>query len=220
MRGIFISLEGPEGSGKSTHAKHLIKQLEDYGYEVVAVREPGGTNTGEAIRNILQHDSTGEEIHPETETLLFAACRAQLVHAVIQPALATGKCVVSDRFIDSATAYQGYGRGFGIKAVTNVNEFAVRDTMPDLTILLDITVDDGFERIIARNKTQGKELDRMERAGKEFHNKVRNGYLEIARLNPDRVTIINSFRDMNEVSNDIWNTVNKLLVQKNGIEND
>ncbi len=211
MNGLFISLEGPEGSGKSTHAKRLIKRLEDEGHEVVAVREPGGTVTGEEIRNIIQHDSTGEEIHPETETLLFAACRAQLVHSVIKPALAAGKYVVSDRFVDSTTAYQGYGRGFGIEAVTNVNEFAVSGTMPDLTILLDITVDAGFDRIMERNKSMGKELDRMERAGKEFHNKVRNGYLEIAKLNPDRVTIIDSFRDMDSVSSDIWNTVKNLL---------
>lgn len=133
------------------------------------------------------------------------------MHSVIKPALAAGKYVVSDRFVDSTTAYQGYGRGFGIEAVTNVNEFAVSGTMPDLTILLDITVDAGFDRIMERNKSMGKELDRMERAGKEFHNKVRNGYLEIAKLNPDRVTIIDSFRDMDSVSSDIWNTVKNLL---------
>ena len=214
MSGLFISLEGPEGSGKSTHAKRLIQKMEDAGYEVVAVREPGGTAAGEAIRNILQHDSTGEEIHPETETLLFAACRAQLIRSIIKPALAAGKCVVSDRFVDSTTAYQGYGRGFGIEAVTNVNNFAVSGTMPDLTILLNITVDEGFGRIMERNKSMGKELDRMERAGKEFHEKVRNGYLEIAKLNPDRVKIIDSCRDMSSVSDDIWNTVKDFLAKQ------
>ena len=214
MKGLFISLEGPEGSGKSTHAKRLIKRLEDEGREVIAVREPGGTATGEAIRNILQHDSTGEEIHPETETLLFAASRAQMVHSVIKPALTAGKCVVSDRFIDTTIAYQGYGRGFGVKTVANINEFAVCGTMPDLTILLDITVDAGFNRIMERNKSFGKELDRMERAGKEFHEKVRNGYLEIAKLNPHRVKIIDSLQDIDSVSNNIWDSVKKKLAQQ------
>ena len=214
MKGLFISLEGPEGSGKSTHAKRLVKRLEDEGDEVVTVRDPGGTVIGEEIRNIIQHDSTGEEIYPETETLLFAASRAQAVHSVIKPALAAGKFVISDRFVDSTTAYQGYGRGFGVAAITSVNDFTVNGTMPDLTILLDITVDAGFNRIMERNKSLGKELDRMERAGKEFHNKVRDGYLEIAKLNPNRVIVIDSFRDMETVSDDIWNAVKNLLAKQ------
>lgn len=213
MNGLFISLEGPEGSGKSTHAKELIQKLKEYGYDVVSVREPGGTATGEAIRNILQHDSTGEEIHIETEALLFAACRAQLAQSVIKPALAAGKCVIADRFIDSAIAYQGYGRELAIETVIKINQFAVDGTMPDLTLLLDITVDDGFNRIMERNKNTGKKLDRMELAGKDFHEKVRNGYLEIAKLNPDRIKIIDSYRDMDAVSNDIWDTVKTLLVK-------
>lgn len=215
MSGIFISIEGPEGSGKSTHAERLIERLKNVGHEVVAVREPGGTNTGEAIRNILQHNSAGEDIYPETETLLFAACRAQLVHGVIKPALNDGKCVVSDRFIDSTVAYQGYGRGFAVEDVTAINEFAIDGIMPALTILLDVDIEIGFNRIIEHNQKIGKELDRMELAGKEFHAKVRNGYLELAKEDPERFTIIDSSRNLDMVADDIWEAVSILLKQKN-----
>lgn len=215
MSGIFISIEGPEGSGKSTHAERLIERLKNVGREVVAVREPGGTNTGEAIRNILQHNSADEDIYPETETLLFAACRAQLVHAVIKPALNEGKCVVSDRFIDSTVAYQGYGRGFAIKDIIDINKFAISGIMPDLTILLDVNIEIGFNRIIEHNQKIGKELDRMELAGKEFHEKVRDGYLELAKQAPERFTIIDSSRDLDMVANDIWEAVSNLLQQQN-----
>ena len=151
MTGLFISFEGPEGSGKSTQAARLKQRLIDIGYAVVSVREPGGTATGEAIRDLLQHDAAGEPIYAETETLLFAASRAQLVRGVISPALAAGTCVIADRFVDSTTAYQGYGRGFGADEVIAINTFAVNGVMPDLTLLLDLSIDlDGYRYVEVR----------------------------------------------------------------------
>lgn len=211
MRGIFITFEGPEGSGKSTHAALLAKRLKEAGREVVSVREPGGTATGEAIRGILQHDCAGEPIFAETETLLFAACRAQLVRQEILPALSRGCCVVSDRFADSTTAYQGYGRGFGVDRMLGVNSFAIDGAEPDLTLLLDIPVQAGFERVRRRNEADGRDLDRMERESAEFHEKVREGYLEMARRWPERFRVIESNRPVADVAGEIWSEVEELL---------
>ncbi len=211
MNGIFISFEGPEGSGKSTHAKLVIQKLEALGYEVISVRDPGGTYIGESIRNILQHESTDNDIHPATETLLFAACRAQLVNSVIKPAIASGKCVVADRFVDSTTAYQGYGRKFSLDEINNINNFAVNNTMPDITIMLDIPVEQGFDRVMHRNQENGKGLDRMERAGIDFHKRVYNGYKELAQQNPERFKVINSNRPQEEVAAAIWQEVEQIL---------
>lgn len=217
MNGIFISFEGPEGSGKSTHAKMVIEKLKKLGYEVIAVRDPGGTPVGEAIRNILQHESTDNDIHPETETLLFSACRAQLVSSVIKPAIATGKCVVADRFVDSTTAYQGYGRGFNLDEINSINNFAVRGTMPDITIMLDLPVEEGFNRVMQRNTQAGKNLDRMERAGLDFHQRVYNGYKKLTEQYPERFKVIQSNRPQEDVANDIWQAVEAVLKAK---END
>jgi len=211
MRGVFITFEGPEGSGKSTHAAVLADALKGTGREVVSVREPGGTATGEAIRHILQHDSAGEPIFPETETLLFAACRAQLVHQVILPALARGSDVISDRFADSTTAYQGYGRGLGVDKMLGVNSFAMDGAEPDLTLLLDIPVEVGLERILKRNRAAGKGLDRMEREGASFHAKVRDGYLGMAQRWSERFRVIRSDRPQATVAGEIWSEVQELL---------
>lgn len=211
MRGAFITFEGPEGSGKSTQAALLVDCLRESGRTVISVREPGGTATGEAIRDILQHDSAGESIFPETETLLFEACRAQLVRQTILPALERGDCVVSDRFADSTTAYQGYGRGFEVARIVDINAFAVNGAVPDLTVLLDLPVDEGFRRICARNQATGKVLDRMELEGLEFHERVRRGYLEMARLSPERFRIIRGDQPPAGVSAKVWQTVGKWL---------
>jgi len=203
--GRFITLEGPEGCGKTTQVKLLVARLQSYGEKVVAAREPGGTATGEAIRNILQHDSAGEPIGPEAETLLFEASRAQLCRQVIQPALESGAWVICDRFADSTTAYQGYGRGLSVEGLLNLNRFAIGETVPDLTILLDIDISCGFQRVAARLAIHnGQTLDRMEREDRVFHEKVRAGYLDLARKQPDRFLVVDAARNPVTVFNDIW----------------
>jgi dTMP kinase len=202
-KGKFITFEGGEGAGKSSHIKRLSEELRLKNYEVLPTREPGGTPTGEAIRGILQHDHAGEAIEPIAELLLFEAARAQLVGKIIRPALEKGVWVLSDRFIDSSTAYQGYGRGFGYEMIEQANTIAIGDCIPDLTILMDIPVEVGIERL----RTRGGELDRMEREARGFREKVRAGYLEIAKRYPERIKVINSNREKDEVYSDISRAV-------------
>ena len=206
-RGTFVTFEGPEGSGKSTHASRLAERLRGLGREVVEAREPGGTPTGEAIRHILQHDRVGEQLTPEAETLLFAASRAQLVREVILPALARGASVVCDRFADSTAAYQGYGRALGVDAILAINTFAVDGAVPDLTILLDLDVARGFERMEARNRERRSGRDRIEREALAFHERMRAGYLELARREPRRFCVLNADRPTDVVADDVWTVV-------------
>lgn len=203
MRGKFITFEGPEGGGKTTHARRLVERLQAAGLTVLYTREPGGTPTGEAIRGILQHDHAGEAICPETEVLLFAASRAQLVRHIIQPALEHGEWVVCDRFADSTTAYQGYGRGFPVEQMIAINDFAINGAQPDLTILLDLPVSDGFARLQQR----GGVKDRIEREALEFHERVRAGYLELARRWPERFRIVDPRQAPDIVAEEIWKLV-------------
>ncbi len=205
--GKFITFEGPEGSGKTTQAKQLIARLEAEGLEVLYTREPGGTPTGEAIRDILQHDRAGEPIHPGTEVLLFAASRAQLVGHIIKPALMRGAWVVCDRFIDSTTAYQGYGRGYDVEQMMAINEFAIDGTYPDITFLLDVNLEEGFRRIKERHRTADTSLDRIEQESLEFHQRVRDGYLTLSRRWPDRFHVVDAVRDPELVSTDIWDYI-------------
>ncbi len=202
-RGKFISFEGPEGSGKTTQARRLITRLEENGLEVVYTREPGGTPTGEAIREILQHDKTGDEISPKAEVLLFAASRAQLVSHVILPALERGAWVVCDRFADSTTAYQGYGRGFEVEQMIAINQFAIGNAVPDKTILLDLDPNNGFKRVAQRLLKNSDTLDRIESEARSFHERVRNGYIELAGKWPERFRIIDASRDEDTVFEDI-----------------
>ena len=211
MRGKFITFEGPEGSGKTTQARRLLERLKEQGFDALYAREPGGTPTGEAIREILQYDKAGEPICPETEVLLFAASRAQLVRHVILPALESGRFVVCDRFADSTTAYQGYGRGFSVDQMLTINDFAIAGAQPDLTLLLDLDVGVGFERLEQRHKATSSTWDRIEREERLFHEKVRNGYLALARRWPERFRIVDAARDMNVVGEDIWAHVRSLL---------
>jgi len=206
-RGKFISFEGPEGGGKTTQARRLIERLEQQGLEVVYTREPGGTPTGEAIRDILQHHVTGEDICPSTEVLLFAASRAQLVANVIVPALERGAWVVCDRFADSTIAYQGYGRGFDIETMIAINTFAIAGATPDLTLLLDVELDEGFRRIHARHQEKSSPLDRIESEARSFHERVRAGYLEMAKRWPGRFRIINGTQPADQVSALIWERI-------------
>lgn len=204
MRGKFITLEGPEGSGKSTHARLLADQLQDGGYSVIIAREPGGTPVGEAVRRLLQHDAGGEGMAAETELFLFMASRTQLVRQVISPALAEGICVVCDRFADSTTAYQGYARGCDVEKILALNDLATGGLAPDLTILLDVDVKAGFERLRQRNLRHGVQKDRIERETLDFHERVRSGYLELARRWPQRIRVVDAARDEDAVQADIW----------------
>jgi len=211
MKGRFITFEGPEGSGKSTQSVRLAARLVEAGYEVVATREPGGTPTGELIRKILQNDLTGEPISAEAEILLFAASRAQHVFQVIRPALARGAWVISDRFADSTTAYQGYGRMLNIEKVLAINEIAAGEALPDLTFLLDIDVEAGFERLRRRHAGNECDFDRIEREATSFHERVRLGYLELARRFPDRIRVVDTSEPEDLVHDRIWREVRELM---------
>lgn len=211
MRGKFITLEGPEGSGKSTHARLLADQLRAAGHPVIMTREPGGTPLGESIRGLLQHDTGGEEMAAETELLLFMASRAQLASQVIRPALVKGFCVVCDRFADSTTAYQGYARGGDVEKILALSDLATGGLAPDLTILLDVEVKAAFERLHRRNLRNGVEKDRIEREALAFHERVRCGYLDLARRWPERIRVVDAARDTDAVQADIWGLVQHVI---------
>ena len=186
MKGIFITMEGPDGAGKTTQMEMLSASLKERGYEVLLTREPGGTEISEAIRGILL-DPANKEMKPETELLLYAAARAQLVQQVIGPAVEAGKAVISDRFVDSSVVYQGIARGLGIETVYAVNRPAIGKYMPDATFLLDLSAKEG----IARKKDQA-ELDRMEQESLDFHEKVAAGYRTLAERDPERILTIDA----------------------------
>lgn len=211
MDGVFITFEGSEGAGKSTQVVRLVAKLREAGHEVVTVREPGGTPTGEAIRDILQHNAAGEDICAETETLLFESSRAQLVNNVIRPALERGAVVISDRFADSTTAYQGYGRGFDVEVLLQLHAFAMRGLEPDVTLLIDVDIQEGFRRLQERNKNQNIELDRMERESFDFHQRVYDGYQEMARRWSERFCVIDGKRDPGEIEIDVWAAVSRVI---------
>lgn len=184
-RGVFITFEGGEGSGKSTQIGLLAKTLAAAGLETIELREPGGTRLGEAVRELLLDPATGE-VDPRAELLLYEASRAQLTRERIMPALATGSVVLCDRYYDSSTAYQGYGRGLPLAEVHALNVAATGGLTPDLTVLLDCDHLHGMHRAT----TQG--TDRLEAAGDEFHERVRDGFLAIAHAEPERVRIIDA----------------------------
>lgn len=196
-RGKFITFEGSEGCGKSTQIQRFVAMLEAGGLEVVRTREPGGTAVGETIRDLLQHDNEGESLTDESELLLFAASRAQLVRELILPALDAGKWVVADRFLDSTTVYQGIGRGLDVDSVGQINSFAVGDAVPDLTFLLDLDAETGHARAIAASGGQG---DRMESQPLAFFQTVRQGYLDLAAREPERIAVIDASAGIDDVA--------------------
>jgi dTMP kinase len=212
MRGNFITFEGPEGSGKSTHIKLLKAFLEARGIEVVLTREPGGTPLGEEIRKILQHDHSEAPV-PHAEVLLFLASRAQHVERLIRPALAEGKWVLCDRFDDSTFAYQGYGRGFEMAGLKAVNAFAISGLRPDLTVLLDVAPQTSRERLAARQAQTATAPDRIEREAVAFHEKVRNGFLALAAEEPDRIAVISTERDREAVAADVRRAIENKFFQ-------
>ena len=191
---MFITLEGPEGSGKTSHIPHLVEYLREKGCTVFSTREPGGTSISEQIRDIL-HDLKNAEMHPRTETLLYQAARAQIVEQVIKPRLAVGEIVISDRYYDSTIAYQGYGHQQDLEQVRALVKYATGGLTPDLTILLDLDVEVGLKR-----KTQNEvEWNRMDAYAVEFYQRVRRGYLELVKQEPQRWVVVNSDQKWNEV---------------------
>lgn len=213
MRGLFITFEGPEGAGKSTQVRRLAARMEAQGLRTLCTREPGGTPMGEAIRGILQHDRAGEPPCAESEILLFLASRAHLVRSVIRPALIDGICVLCDRFSDSTTAYQGYGRGFAMDDVVRMNRFAIGDTTPDVTLLMDIDVSAGFARLARRRGAGDRQdaPDRMERETLAFHERVRAGFLDLARREPERFRVFDAGRPEDAIAEDVWLEVRNAL---------
>lgn len=190
-KGIFITIEGPDGAGKTTHALSLMSLFRLKGREVVLTREPGGTTFGDSVRKILLDPSTGT-ISPTTELLLYESIRAHHVQTVILPALARGAIVISDRFTDASVAYQGYGRRIPLKIVNTLNAIATNGLTPDVTILLDVNPETGLSMARSRTKGEAKkgQLDRIESAGKAFHRRVRRGYHEIAAAQKRRFAVV------------------------------
>src|SRR6266576_5046833 len=190
MKGLFITFEGTEGSGKSTQISLLAEHLRALKHSVRTIREPGGTPIGEEIRHTLKHSAANQAMTAEAELLLMNASRAQLVREIIRPALAAGEIVLSDRFYDSTTAYQGYGRQLDLKTVKAVIDFAVGETRPDLTLLLVVSHESSQKRLLARQSTLPFMRDRIEEADRGFFERVARGYQAIAAAEPQRVRAI------------------------------
>lgn len=207
--GIFITFEGPEGAGKSTQLGLLKQYFIDRGREVVVTREPGGTPLAEELRGIVKHFDGAEPLYPETELLLFAAARSQHVRYVIQPALAAGKIVLCDRFIDSTEAYQGAGRALDEEFVHRLNAYAVGDCKVDLTLLFDLPVEVGLARAAARAAAHAPVNDRLEAEKIDFHRRVREQYLKIARREPQRVKVLDAALPVEELQQ----AVSKAMVE-------
>ena len=210
MTGVFVTFEGIEACGKSTQVKRLKRRLEAADHDVIAVHEPGFTQIGSAIRHLLLHAKEGNAMQNVTELLLFEASRAQLVAEVIRPSLAIGSIVLSDRFYDSTTVYQGAARGLDRTFISMLNEAVVQECKPDLTLLLDIDIETSFRRQIRRVRPVGGR-DRMEQLPCEFFEKVRQGYLETAKAEPGRIKVIDASREEDQVEQEIWEQVNALL---------
>ena len=211
MQGLFITFEGTEGSGKSTQISLLAEKLRSLGRTARTLREPGGTPIGEEIRHTLKHSLQNEAMQSETELLLMNASRAQLVREVIRPALESGEIVLCDRFYDSTTAYQGYGRQLDLKTVESVVNFAVGETRPNLTLLLVVPPQVSQERLSARQSTLPFMRDRMEEADRSFFERVAHGYRDIAAAEPSRVRVIDGSGSVSAIEGAIWNAVEPML---------
>ena len=204
MAGCFITFEGTEGCGKSTHIKKLARRLEAEGHTVRTLREPGGTESGESIRQLLKHGP--EELTAEAELLLMNASRVQLVREVIRPAISAGEIVLCDRFYDSTTVYQGTGRGLDAAQVQAVIDFAVGDTRPDLTLFLQIPLKTSEERRARRSET-----DRFEQADRTFFERIEAGYTALATAEPNRIRVIEADQSLDTVATAIWRIVSDRL---------
>ncbi len=210
--GMFITFEGGEGCGKTTQIKRLSERLRRAGRNTFLIREPGGTFVGEEIRKLVQFSPEAAQICPETELLLFAASRAQLVNQIIIPALKQGSVVLCDRYVDSTTVYQGIARGLPLDQLSAVNRFATAGHMPDLTILFELDLESAKRRLNRRGgKDGGKDgggepgrEDRIEKLPLEFHEKVRQGYLDIAKQEPGRFVIIDASGAADDIERRVW----------------
>jgi len=205
MRGPFITIEGVDGAGKSSHIPAIVEQLENAGFNVVSSREPGGTNLGERLRE----DILNTPMDIGTEVLLAFASRNEHLTALVRPALDNGSAVVSDRFTDSTYAYQGAGRGFPKSVIKGLETLVHDDLQPDLTLLFDLPVEESLRRLSGT----GKDPDKFEQQGKDFFNNVRNGYLERQREAPNRFAIIDSSQSLENVSKQVKDAVNKFIQQ-------
>jgi dTMP kinase len=209
-RGAFITFEGSEGCGKSTQALRLAARLEQAGIRVLITREPGGTAIGEKIRDLLQFAPESFAMTPETELLLFEASRSQLVRELIRPALENGTAVISDRFLDSTTVYQGVARKLDPQMVATLNNFAVGPDRPDLTIILDVDLATARARMLRRVRPVAA-VDRMEQEPIEFYESVCEAYRELAAREPDRCVLIDGAKSPDEIENQIWQAVSQRL---------
>ena len=209
-RGKFITFEGGEGCGKSTQVRRLKAALEQKGITVLLTREPGGTRLAEQVRSLLK-DETDDPPCDRAELLLFLAARAQLVRKVIRPALESGTWVVSDRFSDSTLAYQGYGRGLPLDIIREANDFACEGLKPDKTILLDVDPETSRERMRGRVASTNTTADRIERAGDDFHSRLRKGFLEMAAAEPSRIATIDASGTEDEVWERVWKSLTPML---------
>lgn len=207
MSGLFITFEGTEGGGKSTQVALLTERLRELGHRARVLREPGGTPIGEEIRHLLKHSPANEVMMPEAELLLMNASRAQLVLEVIRPALTAGEIVLCDRFSDSTTAYQGYGRQLDLGLVKSVIDFAVGKTRPDLTLLLRVPTEVSEARRQARQAATGGPRDRFEEADRAFFRRVEHGFQIIAEAEPERVKIVDATQSIEAVQDAIWRLV-------------
>lgn len=211
-RGIFISFEGSEGSGKTTQIARLAKLLEMRDKEVLVTREPGGTEIGEEIRHLLKHSHSGENMCPETELLLFAAARAQLVREKLLPNLMAGKIIICDRFLDSTTVYQGAARQMSNDPIQVINHFAVGTLIPDLTIVIDVPAEVGLRRV----KRRASDLpDRMEKENIDFYERVREGYLVLAHSLPERFIVVDGTQDVPDIEAEIWSHIEERFFPEN-----
>lgn len=198
-KGLFITFEGADGCGKTTQMNLLAEYLKKQGREVVLTREPGSNGLGEKIREILlNYDG---EVSDRCESFLFLADRAQNIDTIVNPAVDAGKIVLCDRHTDSSVAYQGYGRGLDIERINMLNNLATNGKKPDITFVFDIDTETSMKRV-------GKEKDRMESAGFEFHTKVRNGYLEIAKKEPERIKVIDASKSIEEIHQEVLSYLN------------
>lgn len=203
-QGLFVTFEGPEGSGKSSQIQRLAEALGALGHAVCVTREPGGTSLGERVREVLL-DPSGDDMRPDTEALLFCAARSELVARVVQPAMADGAVVLCDRFADATVAYQGYGGGADLGWLADLNRRVTRGLSPDLTVLLDLPPEVGLAR------RRGLEWTRLDAADLAFHERVRAGYLELAAAEPRRWIVIAADRPPDEVATDVHAAVAGLV---------
>jgi dTMP kinase len=204
---MFITLEGPEGSGKTSHIPHLVEFLREKGFRVFPTREPGGTSIGEQIREVL-HSLKNTEMHPRTETLLYQAARAQFVEQVVRPRLGFGEIVISDRYADSTLAYQGYGHQQDLTQVRALIAYATGGLVPDLTVLLDLDIETGLKR-----KQNADEWNRMDAYTVEFHQRVRAGYLEMVKKEPKRWVVIDAGKPWQKVQDELRQVLLKRLAK-------